>query len=142
MPERRSPSLVQPITLFLSKLYLLQRMVSNDNGKRKLEEEAESSTARKRLQLSDDDAGDDDSSDSLEEEEEDEETEEEKVCSEETLMNQLDTSEEKLLAKHAHGIVFSDDGDTTSPSSEPLTPESHRCFDEDSSDDDDNDFWM
>jgi hypothetical protein len=140
MPERRSPSLVQPITLFLSKLYLLQRMVSNDNGKRKLEEEAESSTARKRLQLSDDDAGDDDSSDSLEEE--DEETEEEKVCSKETLMNQLDTSEEKLLAKHAHGIVFSDDGDTTSPSSEPLTPESRRCFDEDSSDDDDNDFWM
>jgi hypothetical protein len=67
-------SLVQPITLSLSKLSFLQRMASNDNGKRKLEEEAESSTARKRLQLSNNDGSDDDSSDSPEEEmEEDEE---------------------------------------------------------------------
>jgi hypothetical protein len=50
-------SLVQLITLSLSKLSLLQRMASNDNGKRKLEEEAESSMARKRLRLSDDDTG-------------------------------------------------------------------------------------
>jgi hypothetical protein len=43
-------SLVQPITLSLSKLSLLQRMTSNDNNdKHKLEEEAESSTVRKRL---------------------------------------------------------------------------------------------
>jgi hypothetical protein len=32
-------------------LSLLQRMASNDNNKRKLEEEAESSTVRKRLWL-------------------------------------------------------------------------------------------
>jgi hypothetical protein len=42
-------SLIQPITLSLSKLSLLQGMASNDNGKCKLEEEAESSMARKRL---------------------------------------------------------------------------------------------
>jgi hypothetical protein len=83
MPERRSLSLMQPITLSLSKLPLLQRMASNDNGKRKLEEEAESLTARKRFWLSNDDAGDDGSSDSLEEETE----EEEEVSLEETLMN-------------------------------------------------------
>jgi hypothetical protein len=58
-------SYVQPITLSLSKLSVLQRMASNDNnGKRKLEEEDESSTARKRLWLSHDNAGDDNSSDS------------------------------------------------------------------------------
>jgi hypothetical protein len=61
MPERRSLSLVQLITLSLSKLSLLQRMACNDNDKRKLEEEAESLTARKRLRLFDDDASDDDS---------------------------------------------------------------------------------
>jgi hypothetical protein len=95
-----------------------------------LEEEAtESSTMRKRLWLSDDDDSDDDSSDSPEEETEEEET----------SMNQLDTSEEKLFAKHACG---SDDGDTTSPSSEPHTPKSRWCFDEDSCDDDNDDFWM
>jgi hypothetical protein len=50
MSERCLLSLVQLITLSLSKLSLLQRMTSNENkGKRKLEEEAESSTARKRL---------------------------------------------------------------------------------------------
>jgi hypothetical protein len=64
MPEHRSLSLIQPITLSLSKLSLLQRMVSNDNGKRKLEEEAESTMARKRLRLFDDDIGNDDSSNS------------------------------------------------------------------------------
>jgi hypothetical protein len=87
----RSLSLIQPITLSLSKLSLLQRMSSNDNnGKCKLEEEVESSTARKKLRLSDDDVDDDDSSDSP-----DEETEEE-VSSEETSMNQLNISKEKL----------------------------------------------
>jgi hypothetical protein len=54
---------------------------------------------------------------------------------EETLRNQLDSSEENLFAKRAHD---SDDGDTTSPSLEPCTPESHRRFDEESSDDDDD----
>jgi hypothetical protein len=55
------------------------------------------------------------------------------------MNDQLDTSDEKLQSKRARGIVFGDDGDTTSPSSEPRTPESHRCSDEDNSDDD---FWM
>jgi hypothetical protein len=69
---------------------------------------------------------------------------EEEASSEETSMNdQLDTSKEKLQAKHARGIDFSDDSDTTSPSSEPHTPESHWRSNEDSSDnDDDDDFWM
>jgi hypothetical protein len=103
-------------------LSLLQRMASNDDGKRKMEEEAESSTARKRLRLFDDDGGDSDSFDSPEEEpEEEEETEEEEVSSEETSMNQLDTSEEKLYARRAHGILFSNDGDMPSTSSEPHT---------------------
>jgi hypothetical protein len=47
-------------------------------------------------------------------------------------MNQLDTSEEKLYARHVC--------DTPSMSSEPCTPESHRCSDEESSNDDDDDF--
>jgi hypothetical protein len=64
----RSLSLIQLITLSLSKLYLIQRMAINDNDKRKLEEEVESSMTRKRLQLSNDDNGDDDSSASPEEE--------------------------------------------------------------------------
>jgi hypothetical protein len=92
-----------------------------------LEEEADSSMVRKRLRLSNDDTSDDDSSDSPEEE----------VSSEETSMNQLDTSEKKLQAKRARGIIFGNNDDTTWPSSEPRTPESHRCSDEDTSDDDD-----
>jgi hypothetical protein len=69
MPECRSLSLVQPITLSLSKLSLHQGMASNDNnGKRKLEEEAESSTTGKWLWLFGVDVGDNDSFDSLEEE--------------------------------------------------------------------------
>jgi hypothetical protein len=89
-------------------------MASNDNnGKNKLEEEVEPSTVRKRLWLSDDN----DSSDSLKEEMEEDEMEEE-VSLEESLMNQLDTSEEKLLAKRGLGLFFGDDGDTTSPSSD------------------------
>jgi hypothetical protein len=89
------------------------------------------------LRLSDDDGDDDDCSDSPEEE-----TEEE-VSSEESLMNQLNTSVEKLFAKRGRGMVFSDDGDTTSPSSEPRTLKSCLHSDEDCSDeDDDDDFWM
>jgi hypothetical protein len=104
-------------------------MASNDNGKRKLEEEVESSMARKRLRLSDVDADDDNSSDSSEE-----------VSLEETSMKQLDTSEE-LFTKRGCGMIFSDDGNTTSPSLEPCTPESRWRSDEDNIDDDD-DFWM
>jgi hypothetical protein len=130
-----SLSLIEPITLSLSKLLLLQRMASNsNNGKHKMEEEAESSTTRKRLWLSGDDGGDGDSSDLLEEDVVE-------VSSVEMLMNQLDTSEEKLYARRAHGILFSDDGDTPLMSSEPRTPESRWRSDEESSDDDD-DFWM
>jgi hypothetical protein len=51
-------SFIQPITLSLS---LLERMASNDNGKRKMEEEVESSMVRKRLRLFDDDGGNNDS---------------------------------------------------------------------------------
>jgi hypothetical protein len=135
MPKRHSLSLIQPITLSLSKLSFLQKMASNDNnGKRKLEEEVESSMVRKRLWLSNDDTGDDNSSDSLEEEMEEE------VSSEETSMNQLDTSEEKLQTKCVRGIIFGDDDNTTLPSSEPRTPESHQHSNEDNNDDDD--FWM
>jgi hypothetical protein len=147
MPERPfalSLSLVQSINLSLSKLSLLQRMAFNDNGKRKLEEEAESLTSRKRLHLSDNDSDDDDSSDSSEEETTKEE-EEEKVSLEESSMK-LDTSKEKLLAKRDHGLIFSYDGDTTLPSSEPHTPKSCVRYDPNTSDDDDNndddDFWM
>jgi hypothetical protein len=61
-------------------------------------------------------------------------------------MNRLDTSEEKLYASRARSILFSNDGDTPSTSSEPRTPESCRRSDEESSDDndddDDEDFWM
>jgi hypothetical protein len=82
----------------VSKLSLLQRMVSNDNNdKRKLEEVAESSMARKRLLFSGNNGSDNDSSDSPEEE-----TGE--VSSKESLMN-LDTSEEKLLAKHSSATM-------------------------------------
>jgi hypothetical protein len=117
-------SFIQSITLSLSKLSLLQRMASNDNNnsKRKLEEEAESTTVRKRLWLFDDNSGDDDSPNSLKED-----MEEEELSSKEMSMNQLDTSEGKLFAKRTHG---SDDGDTTSPSSEPRTPENLQRSDE------------
>jgi hypothetical protein len=143
MPERRSLSLVQLITLSLSKLSLLQRMACNDNDKRKLEEEAESLTARKRLRLFDDDASDDDSYDSPGEEMKEEQETEEEVSSEETLMNKLHTSKEKLSIKRGCGMIFSDDGDTTSSSSELCNPKSHWRSDEDSSDDDDDDdFWI
>jgi hypothetical protein len=70
---------------------------------------------------------------------------EEEVSSEETSMNQLDTSEEKLYARCAHGILVKDNNDTPSTSSEQLpTPESRRHSDEGSSNDnnDDDDFWM
>jgi hypothetical protein len=116
-------------------------MASNDNGKHKLEEEVESLTMRKRLWLSDDDGCDDDSSDLSEEETKGEEDE---VSSEESSMK-LDTSEEKLLAKQGRGMIFSHDGDTAMPSSEPCTPNSRRRSDEDSSDEDndgDDDIWM
>jgi hypothetical protein len=75
-----------------------------------------------------------------EELEEEEETEEE-VSSEEMCMNQLDTSEEKLYARRAHGYLFGDDGGTPSmlPNTPP-TPESHRRSKEESSDDDED--WM
>jgi hypothetical protein len=70
MPEHHSLSLVEQITLSLSKLPLLHRMAFNDNGKHKMEEVAESSmVARKHLRHTDDDGGDDDSSDSSEDEE-------------------------------------------------------------------------
>jgi hypothetical protein len=101
-------------------------MASNNNGKHKLEEEdAESSTMRKRLRPSNDDGGDDDDSNSTEEETEEEEEEkevEEEVSSEEMSMNQLDTSEEKLYARRACDMLFSDDGSTPSTSLEPSTP--------------------
>jgi hypothetical protein len=85
------------------------------------------------LLLSDDDGDGDDSSDSLEEE----------VSSEVTSMNQLNTSESKLLEKRGHGMVFSDDGDTASPLSEPCTPENRQHPDEEGGDeDDDDDFCM
>jgi hypothetical protein len=75
-------------------------MASYDNNdKRKLEEEVESSTTRKRLRLSDDNGDDDDSSDSPEDE----------VSIEKSSMSQLNTSEEKLLAKRGHGVFFGDD---------------------------------
>jgi hypothetical protein len=96
-------------------------------NKRKMEEAAESSTARKRLWLSDDDGGDADFSDSPEVEETEEEVED---SSEETWMNQLDTSEEKLYAWRACGILFSDDGNTPSMSSEPHALKSRWCSNE------------
>jgi hypothetical protein len=96
MLECRSLSLIESITLSLSKLHLLHRMASNDNGKHKMEEVVESSTmVRKHLRHTDDDGGDDDSSDSPEEEPPQEEPEEEEVSSEVSSMR-LDTSKEKL----------------------------------------------
>jgi hypothetical protein len=58
-------------------------------------------------------------------------------------MNQLDNSEEKLFARRAHSMLFDDDSDTPSTSSEPHTPENRGRSGEESSDkDDDNDFYM
>jgi hypothetical protein len=60
-------------------------------------------------------------------------------------MNELNTSEEMFLVKRGYGIIFSDDGDTTSPLSEPRTPEmpyNHVRSDPDNSNDNDDDFWM
>jgi hypothetical protein len=88
-----------------------------------LEEEVESSMVRKRLQLSNDDSSNDDSSDSSDSPDEEEEMEE--FSSGETSMKQLDTSEEKIFDKHARGMLFGDDDDTPSTSSEPHTPEIH-----------------
>jgi hypothetical protein len=154
MLERHSLSLIELITLSFSKVPLLHRMTSNDNGKRKMEEEAESSTvARKRLRHTNDDSGDDDSFDSLKEEppqeepkeeeerEEEEEEMEEEVSSEVSSMK-LDTSEEKLYARHTRGYLFRDDGNT--PSTSPNTPTAPKsCWrSNDKSSDDDNDFWM
>jgi hypothetical protein len=124
-------SLVEPITLSLSELPLLHRMASNDNGKRKIEEAESSMAARKRLRHTNDDGGDEDSSDSLEEE---------LLLEEEVSSMKLDTSKEKLYARHAHDCLFGDNGDTPSTSSNtPPTQESRRRFDEESSNDDD---WM
>jgi hypothetical protein len=88
----------------------------------------------KRLWLSDDN-----SSDSPKEETEEDE-EDEEVSSEESSMNQLDTSKEKFLEKRGRDIIVGDDGDTTSLSSEPHTPEmssSHMRSNPDSSNDGD-----
>jgi predicted nucleic acid-binding protein len=126
-------------------------MASNDNnGKHKVVEEAESSTAtRKRLWFSDDDGSDDSSGESEEETEPEteEETAEEEVSFEESSMNLVDTSEEKLMAKRGHGLLFSDDGDTSSTESDPHSPEmpssrvrsDPNCSDDN---DDDDDFYM
>jgi hypothetical protein len=102
MPEHHLLSLVELTTLSLSKLPLLHRMTSNDNGKHKIEEEAESSMASKKRLWHNNDGGDDDSSDSPEEEPKEEEEREEEVSSEVSLMK-LDTSEEKLYARYARG---------------------------------------
>jgi hypothetical protein len=58
-------------------------------------------------------------------------------------MNQLNTSEEKLMAKCGHNLFFNDD--TSSTESEPCSPRtssSRLCSNPDGSDDDDDDFWM
>jgi hypothetical protein len=103
-----------------------------------LEEEVESSMVMKRLRLSDDNSSDS-PKEETEEDEEDEEMDEE-VSSEESSMNQLDTSKEKFLEKRGRDIIVGDDGDTTSLSSEPHTPEmssSHMRSNPDSSNDGD-----
>jgi hypothetical protein len=63
MPECRSLSLIEPITLSLSKLPLLHRMASNGNNKHKMEEAESSTVVRNCLRHTDDDDRDDDSSD-------------------------------------------------------------------------------
>jgi hypothetical protein len=68
---------------------------------------------------------------------------EEEVSLEESSMNQVDTSKDKLVAKHDSGLFFGDDGDTTSPLSEPRTPEAPSSrVRSDPDDSDDDDFWM
>jgi hypothetical protein len=58
-------------------------------------------------------------------------------------MNQVDTSEDKLVAKHDSGLFFGDDGNTTLPSSEPHTPETLCiCVRSDPNGSDNDDFWM
>jgi hypothetical protein len=55
-------------------------------------------------------------------------------------MNQVDSSEDKSVAKHGSGLFFGDDSGTTPPLLEPHTPEtpsSRVCSDPDGSDDDD-----
>jgi hypothetical protein len=52
-------------------------------------------------------------------------------------MNQLNTPEEKLFARHARGMLFGNDGDTPSTSSKPRTPKIRQCSDKESSDNDD-----
>jgi hypothetical protein len=121
---------------------------NNKNGKRKVEEEVVySAVVRKRLRFSSNNGGDDSSDELVDETEvETEEAEEtEDVSSEESSMNQLDTCEEKLMAQHGRGLFFGDDSDTSLIESKPHsleTPSSHVRSDPDSSDDDDNDFWM
>jgi hypothetical protein len=102
-------------------------MASNDKNKHKVVGEAESSAAvKKRLRFSDN-GGSDDSSSELEEETEaemkEEETEEDEVSLHESLMNQLKTFEEKLMAKCSRDLFFIDDGDTSSTESKPCSPE-------------------
>jgi hypothetical protein len=76
-------------------------------------------------------------------EEEEEEEMEEEVSSKESSMNQLDTSEEKLLPKCGRSIIFGDNGNTTSPSLEPRTLEtSSSRMRSDPNNNDDDDFWM
>jgi hypothetical protein len=109
---------------------------NNNNDQRKVEEEVESSAvARKRLRLSDNDSSNETSG------ELEEETEEE-VSSEESSMNQLDPSEEKLMAKRSCGFFFSNDSDTSLTESEPGStemPSSYVHSDPNSSDNDDDD---
>jgi hypothetical protein len=90
------PMLLSFIQLNTLSLCLLQRMSSNNDDKRKMEKDEESSTVRKRLRP---------------------------TTTTVTMTplthrrrrrspqrNQLDTSEEKLCARPACGILFSDDG--------------------------------
>jgi hypothetical protein len=122
-----------------------QTMASNDN-KRKAKEDTEfSATMKKRLPFFDDE-GDDNSFGELEEETEAEAQTEEEVSSKESSMNQLDTFEEKLMAKCGRSLLFSDDDPSSSTESESRSlgmPSSHVCSDPDGSDNDDvDDFWM
>jgi hypothetical protein len=58
-------------------------------------------------------------------------------------MNQVNTSEDKLVAKHGSVLFFGDDADTTSPSSVPCTPETpSSCVRSNPNGSDDDDFWM
>jgi hypothetical protein len=63
-------------------------------------------------------------------------------------MNQVDTSEDKFVAKNGSGLFLDDDGNTIMLSSEPHTPKtlSSRVRSDpdgsDNDDSDDDDFWM